>query len=427
VNGQHREPMRNQRPRMSGESKIAKRWLCRLALGSSVLYFLGAGVLGLWTPRENGIDLSVCYVAGATARRGTSPYDYTELTHTRHDLEAVVAVKPSYPFAYPPSVIPACVLFSLLPWDGAQALWKLLNIGFLVGSVLFLFRLFSGLPFTKDNKYLAWSFAFIFSPTVSVLLVGQSSLLVLFTALLTMILCHRAKPWLPGLSLALALTKPHLTFPLVLLLLLRRRYAIVAVALTTVTALGILGLYLGHSTIPAYLQGVRRYASLNNPTNPRLIGIQNLSTAVLGLPASLAGIVSVSCGLILVGLTLLRDKMSGRDRGADVLPLLLLISVLAFGAHSYDLVLLIPLCIWSIGTASTERRFLLIVGLCCFLIVPLGAVQLMYHAVLSNFISLPVFHIVIEPFRSWILLLLFALVTFLTYGRPVQPCRDACN
>src|SRR5437867_841602 len=106
-------------------------------------------------------------------------------------------------------------------------------MAFLIGTVLLTFRIFSGLQFTQGDRYLAWSFAFIFSATVSVVLVGQSSLFVLFTALLTMVLYHLRKPGAAGFSLALALTKPHLTFPLVLLLLFRGRFKIPIIALTT--------------------------------------------------------------------------------------------------------------------------------------------------------------------------------------------------
>ena len=162
----------------------------------------------------------------------------------------------------------------------------------------------SELRFTTDEKYLAWSFAFIFSPSVSVLLVGQSSLLVLFAALLTMVLYHRRKTWSAGLSLALTLTKPHLTVPLVLLLLFRRQFKITAIGLSMFAALGIVGLYIGHSDVNTYLQGLRSYAASNRPTNPRLVGIQNLTTVVFGAPESLATLVSVLCGILFVGLTL---------------------------------------------------------------------------------------------------------------------------
>jgi len=399
----------------------SRRWLYRVGLVLSVVYCLAGGVLGLWSSSENGIDLAVCYVAGVTSLGGSSPYNHTELTNTRRALNTDLAAKPSYPFAYLPSVIPACVLLSLLPWEVAQALWKLINTAFLIGSVLLTFRIFSGLRFTEGDRYLAWSFAFIFSPTVSVLLVGQSSLFVLFTALLTVALYHLRKPRAAGFGLALALTKPHLTFPLVFLLLFRRQFKITLIALATFAGLAILGLYIGHSTIDTFLQGLSRYASWNSPASPHLVGIQNLATGVFGLSASMAGLLSVSCGLLLLGITVLLDsKDSFRDRPEDVFPLLLLVSVLAFGAHSYDLVFLIPVGIWAIGKRREDRRFLTVVVLCFILTLPLRAVTMAYEKLLSHAIPLPVFRVVIEPFRSWIVLIVFILVLHLTYERIVQ-------
>jgi hypothetical protein len=357
--------------------------------------------------------------------RGTSPYAYNELTNTRRDLNPTLAAQPSYPFAYPPSAIPACALLSLLPWEAAQALWKLLNLGFLIGSVLFTLRLFSDLHLAPDDKYLAWSFAFIFSPTVSVLLVGQSSLFVLFTALLAMVLYDLGKPGSAGLSLALALTKPHLIFPLVCLFLFRRRYRTAITAVAAFAVLVIAGLYIGHSNIDTYLQGLRTYASWNSGANPRLVGIQNLTIGVLGLSAFVGSVLSVICGLVFLGLTFSLDsKDCYRDRTDDVLPLVLLISVLAFGAHSYDLVYLIPVFVWAIGRGREDRRFVPIVILCFTLIVPLSAMTIGYEKLLSHFIPLPVFLALIEPFRSWVLLIMFVLVMYVTYRRGVQQRQD---
>jgi hypothetical protein len=112
---------------------------------------------------------------------------------------------------------------------------------------------------------------------------------------------------------------------------------------------------------------------------------------------------SVICGLVFLGFTLFLDsKKRCRDRTEGVLPLVLLVSVLAFGAHSYDLVFLIPVCVWAIGRWREDRRFLPIVILCFILIIPLSAVTIAYEELLSHSMPLPVFRVVIEPFRSWI-------------------------
>ena len=310
--------------RLGASDGKGRAMLYKVGLVLSLAYYLTAGIFALASSAENGIDLSVCYIAGLTALRGSSPYDHLELTNTRRALHSELATKNSYPFAYPPSVIPACTLLGLLPWKGTQALWKAANTIFLVGSVLLAFRLLSASRLARNDKYLAWSFAFALSPTITVLLVGQSSLLVLFAALLAMVSCASGKPWPAGLSLALVLTKPHLSFPLVLLFLVRRRYKITSIALAAFTVLAIAGLYIGHSSVDTYVRSLGEYASWNRPTNPRLVGIQNLTGGLLGLSASTATLVSLSCGLLFLGVMFLldgRNSSRGSRRGpASVAP-----------------------------------------------------------------------------------------------------------
>jgi Glycosyltransferase family 87 len=393
-------------------------WPYRLGLVLSLTYCLAAGVLGLGLPGGNGIDLSVCYVAGVTSLRGSSPYNHSDLTRTRSSLNASLASKPSLPFAYPPSVIPVCVLMSLLPWQIAQALWKLLNIGFLIGAVLLTFRLFSTLYFSLEQRYLLWSFAFVFSPTVSVLLVGQSSLFVLFTLVATMVLADLKQEGRAGVGLALALTKPHLSFALALLLLLRGRWRLVICGLLIFTVLGILGLQLSHSSIEMFLRGVRRYASLNRPTDPRLVGIQSLATLVGRQSRSVTTLLSAIAGLLLLGITLWLDRqLSSRGRSQEVLPLLLVVSVFSFGAHSYDLVFLIPACIWAMARWRRDKGYLLVVLLCFTLVLPLNLVTMAYEKSLSHLAPSGTFQLMIEPYRSWILLILVLMVGRLTYAR----------
>jgi hypothetical protein len=55
------------------------------------------------------------------------------------------------------------------PWAVAQASWKLLNVVFLIGSVLLTFQVFSHLYFTSTQRYLIWSYAFVLSPRVATL------------------------------------------------------------------------------------------------------------------------------------------------------------------------------------------------------------------------------------------------------------------
>ena len=349
------------------------------------------------------------------------PTNLRELAETRRVSHPSVVAKLSLPFGYPPSAIPACVLLSRLPWDAANVIWKLLNLAFLAGCVLLTFRLFPDLRLAPEGKYLAWSLVFAFSPTVSVLLVGQSTLFVLCTALLSLFLAEQRRPGAAGICLALSLIKPHLVLPLVGFLLVRRHYRVVLVASVATAVLVLAGLHLGHDSVEGFLRALQLYAAWNKPTNPRLVGIPNLAVAAFGLPVPVGTIVALGVGLASLAWLLARERADPRDAPTEhTLPAVLVVTVLAFGAHSYDLVFLIPVCVWAIGRVQAGRRFLPILLLCALLVLPLGAVAHAYDLLLSDALGDSVLRIVVEPFRSWILLTLFALVMYVTARRPAQ-------
>jgi hypothetical protein len=399
--------------------------LARTCLILSLAYLVVAGVIASWSPALNGLDLSVCYVAGATAIRGASPYRHAELVETRRAQHPSVAAKASLPFGYPPAAVPACILLSRLPWEVANALWKALNLAFVVGCVALTIRLLPDLHLASDAKYLAWSIALAFSPTVSVLLVGQSTLFVLCTALLAVFLSERGRPAAAGACLAFSLIKPHLIFPLVGFLLVRGKYGVVLIAGAITALLTLAGLYLGHESLGGFLEALRVYSSWNRPTNPRLVGIQNLASNVFGWPPLAAQAAALTLGLVLLALALILEQARSRHgRGEHTLPAVLVVSVLAFGAHSYDLVFLIPACVWAVGRAQTDRRFLPIVLLCALLVVPLGAVTLVNKLLPPGGAGNSFFRVAIEPYRSWTLLILTALVMYVS-ARPVKPDRPA--
>jgi hypothetical protein len=327
----------------------------------------------------------------------------------------------SLPYGYPPAAIPACVLLSRFPWVVALVLWKLLNLAILVGCVLLTFRIFLNLRLAGDAQYLAWSLVVAFSPTVSVLLVGQSSLFVLYAGLLSLVLAEQRRPGAAGASLAFSLIKPHLVLPLVGFLLVNRHYRVVLVAGIATAVLTLAGLYLGHDSLEGYLYALRRYAAWNSPDNPRLVGLPNLITGVLGLPASVGSLVAVCVGLALLAWILAQARTRPQKDANELLPAMLVVSVLSFGAHSYDLVFLIPVCVWAIGRVQRDRRFLPIVLLCALLVLPLGAVARAYDLLLSDVLGDRIFRVAIEPFRSWTLLLLCSLVMHVVARPPAQP------
>lgn len=386
--------------------------LNRIGLLLSIVYFLAGGVLALWSPKD-GFDLHVSYLAGICSVNGASPYLQEELIKTGQIVDTPgFEMTAGWPFAYPPSWVPFCVLISHFPWELARGFWKLLNLFFLVGSVLLSFRLFQQSEPNQSDKYRSWYFALLLSPTITVLVNGQTSLFVLLSILLTLYLSKKNKPIRAGFIFALSLTKPQLVFPIFIFLLWRRQFKTIVAGLAVFAGLAFLGLFLSNSDLSIYLAGVKNYMDHPNldPTSPYNVGVWNLASGVFGLSPTSAKMVSLLLGFTFLLILFLRDfRHKNLESMEEVVPLLMVLSLFFFSAHSYDLVFLIPFFIWAVEHGKQEKAFIVIQIICLIYILPLKGVSIIYENILSNFISVNVYQVTIEPFRSWILVLLFAM------------------
>ncbi len=303
----------------------------RVALPLAVAYFVAGGVLALWFPAD-GLDLRVSFVAGRAALDGVSPYERAAYIRTWQSLPTPpeLATTIAFPFAYPPTWIPVCVALALLPWSGALVVWKLLNVAFLVGSVVLTFRLLQGHALTASDRYAAWCFALVLSPTISVMAIGQASLFVLFMLLTAGYALQQRRPTLAGVALALALTKPQMAVPFVLFLLFRGAIGALTVAAMCVAVLAALGLWLSHSDLGTYLAAITTYADFAEPTSHVAVGIGSLLAHLSALDPRNATLMGAIVGIALTAL------VSFRARAREPLPALLYLGPLAFHCNSYS-------------------------------------------------------------------------------------------
>ncbi len=386
--------------------------LYRVGLVVAIIYFVVAGVLVLWFPSD-GLDLYVSYVAGTCGRQGVSPYDHAAYVRTWQSLPtpAPLAITVYFPFAYPPSWIPACVVLSLLPWRVALALWKVLNVAFLVGSVLLTFRLLQAYARDTADRYAAWCFALVLSPTISVMVTGQASLFVLFMLLLAGYGVQQGRPGLSGLALALAMTKPQMAAPFVLFLLFRRELVVVSVGAAFAAALMGLGMYLSRSDIGTYLAGIARYAGSSQPTSDIAVGIASLLGHLMGFGAGPATAIGTTVGVLLTAVVVFHTRTRAPSgEMADVLPVLLYLAPLGFHCNGYDLVALIPLFVWSRVADLPALPRVTIQGLCVALLVPRAAIRLVLQTIARGLVPDGLARVGELSFRSWVLVLLLPMV-----------------
>jgi hypothetical protein len=394
------------------EPTRTRRLVWRAAVVAAALYFVAGGVLALWFPND-GLDFYCSYVAGVCTANHESPYERAVYTRTwdRLAAPASLAETRAFPFAYPPSWIPACLAFSRAPWPVARWLWKLCNVAFLVGSILLTFRLLRGTGLDAGDRAAVWCFALALSPTLTVLTVGQTSLLVLCALLAAAVLLDAGRPALAGLALAVAVTKPQLAAAFVLFLVMRGDVVPLAVGAAAAVALAALGLVLSNSTPASYVSALGSYTAMNGPTSHVAVGIASALAHATALSTPVATAIGLTIGIaLLAGLAFRRGGDGGRLPRSETVPVVLYVAPLAFRCHAYDLVALIPLFAW-IRTGGTPRALrTAIAALCLVLVVPRAALHLVWERTLTSTVSPAAYQLVERGFRTVVLLLLVPLV-----------------
>ncbi len=282
---------------------------------------------------------SAAHLVGAG--HGGAIYSFHQLGRFESSLVRPLRVKDGVmPYLYPPYFALVLAPLAALPYTAAFLLWVLVNVLLLGGSMALLQR-YAGLR--GSSAALFWAASLSFLPVLVGLAQGQTSILLL--ALFTgVFLAARAGRDVPaGCLLACALIKPTYVLPVLAVLIIhRRRRALVAFG---VTALGILALpvlFLGSSINAGYgntlLQASgwrKQIGGFEAQWNHSFAGFSQLL-----LPARAATVVAGLLCLVAVGLFL---WFSVRSMNLDVSLALAVIVGLLVSPHVlvHDLSLLV--------------------------------------------------------------------------------------
>lgn len=378
-------------------------WPHRLLIASCAVYFVLFGVLSLaW--HADGDDLLIFHAAGSATLQGLNPY-----TPGRF----------SDPFPYPPAWVPFCVLLSLMPAPVAVWVWKILNILFLIGAVrLSLALMFGEREASPAQRTTVWCYALLLWPTSIALFDGNTPLCVLFFALLGLQLARRGHPYAAGACLGFSLIKPNVVLPLFALLLVQGKLRLLLAALIVVGILTLWGVHLTGIGLGDYFSVLKVYNAANAATDSSSVGFAKLVAIASGIDSGKARLVAVGTGaLVILSLLALRYRRAWPIRSTEpdpALPVFLLLGVGFLGARGYDLVFVIPIFVWLISLVSAPRwlrwpALLLAVSF----VIPQRAIELAYERVLSKILPLPVFDVLLSPFRSWAVLGLLLLSVLL--------------
>jgi hypothetical protein len=239
----------------------------RVALALAVVFVLVA-VAASWTAsRRLGIDFGYLYVTAVGTATGAPIYDPAWQATAMHDL---VGLPPPKALGYPPSTGLVLLPFTLLPYTAAQTLWFIvLAASVLVGTVLLLRRLRPSLPMAVC---LLAAGAVLFASCMrwSMTPLQGAPLLVGLLALMVLEL-HANRTWTVLLIALFALAfKFTLAIPFLGLLLLFRRFELIAGSVAIVGVMNVVGFLRvgGINAVHQYLTGMAGWEQLGTIDTP---------------------------------------------------------------------------------------------------------------------------------------------------------------
>ena len=322
-----------------------------LWLAALVVFAAGPGDRSIAGPLK-GADFVQFYTIGSLVR--------THQTATLYDFEALhraqVALVPEsaaelYPPVYPPQTALLFAPFSLLSFGAATLVWNLITIAAFALIVRSAWRpVATHLP---DSTFVFAATA-AFPPFWSLVLHGQTTILILIAFWLGWLALERKQPFLAGMAFGLLLVKPQFAIPLAVLVLVRREWAMLAGAVTAIALqIAAVTAVLGWSVLDAYaafIPAMLQHADLLEPKpfqSHSLRALTRLAPAWIGLPLWAV----LSAGVIAVAIRTWNTAAPLRVR----LGLLILASVLV-NPHLivYDATVLALPLIW-LGAFVNER------------------------------------------------------------------------
>jgi hypothetical protein len=319
-------------------TSLSKRIVCAALILASILCLGLSGIVGVGRDGSFSSDGVYLYAAGRAWLSGGNPYNAIDLA------QSVIAdgIHNLTEFAYPPQSSTLCMLISLFGYSTAKVLLLLLNLGSIAAIVAMTaiqVRSFSNKP-VNHLTIGVLSAGIIGNPFTShIVWMGQTSLLAFAASMAAWMASQKQRWLLAGICLGFASFKPQICILLFLWFLLERNWKLLLAAVATIGVLSWMPLIqLGSiGMVSAWLQVLLGYkSSVYNVLGFRhVVGLESLLHTV-GITLPSMKLVAVA---LVTGLWFYRDRINS----ADVLGLLMGISVTFVYAHDYDYICLVPL------------------------------------------------------------------------------------
>ena len=265
-----------------------------------------------------GRDFGAFYAAGVTWHHGHNPYNWAQLGEVEAHLPSAGDPGHSMGFnsyANPPLFAWAMIPFSAIsPYD-AYLVWLAITIVALLSGLVILARSYG----MHGRGWLLLLFAI--SPiSVIALFLGQQTPILLLGLATAHVFLRHGRPELAGVALSIGWIKPHLVFPLFLLMLvlLKRREAsriLVGFGATTIF-MGVLSLIVtGEAMFGAWLRELVVYGQTMATSQPDLSSLAGLYMSALGRPWS-----GYIAALLVVAWILFAAALVWRARRQEIVP-----------------------------------------------------------------------------------------------------------
>ncbi len=316
-----------------------------------------------------GVDFHVFYAAGWAVRHGLDPYRASALAHASIQSARTTSGQPLGAFPYLPWVGWAMAPWSLLPYPASLVLWQVLSGTLVLAS--------AGVWARSLGWHRAWPLGILASVSTVAFLgyqVGQFDAVALTLVVGTSTAVGRGRWLLAGLaSAAVVLLKPQVTLPLVPLLwvvVVRERAPLRSVLTGQAVALAVLvglPMFLQPRRTGAWIHLVMDFSHSIGQGQFTPVGLSGLIKVAPSSWHLSSGLTSpTTIGLVAGGLAamvfVVWAPMPGRDGGRSrttragwglLLPLGIWMLVTPY-VHSYDILILLPLFVLTLGPGAVE-------------------------------------------------------------------------
>ena len=338
----------------------------RLLLGALLAFVVAFAVFALsriLPPEPYGLadDWRVFYAAGTLVQHGVSPYDPAAIHAAEQAAQHYPAVQPSLDdFADLPVV---GILLRAVVW---LPFWLSFAVFTALGAVLAALALRAWLRADGWRGAAPWLAGAMLSwPALLGFFSGQFDALLLAGAVGSLLLMRRRSPWAAGVCTAVVLLKPHLLWPLPLLMVAAwapdraRAWRFLAASAATLAG----GAAVGFALVPGsgqFFSHLLGFGSRVSAVQPDLAGLPGTVQHLPGGGVVAALVTAAGAGLVLaLAVAALRPRLRALSHAQRVaIPLIGLGLWLACApyAHPNDDVLLFPLLALVVGVDGARLR-----------------------------------------------------------------------